>query len=87
VQRTISDSVRRQLETTSISIDEVADICGFGSAEILRWAAFVSGENTNDKAGAAASELLCGGDARCSPTFLGITSALPTIPSGCKIEC
>jgi hypothetical protein len=39
------------------------------------------------EAGAAASELLCGGDAPCSPTFLGITSGLPTIPSGCKIEC
>jgi hypothetical protein len=32
------------------------------------------------------TELLCGGNARSSPTFLGIISGLPTIRSGCKIE-
>ena len=36
------------------------------------WATFVSGEKPDDKAGAAASELLCGSNARCSPTFLEI---------------
>jgi transcriptional regulator GlxA family with amidase domain len=30
------EAARRQLETTVSSLDEVADICGFGSAEILR---------------------------------------------------
>ena len=30
------EAARRQLETTSSSLDEVADICGFGSAEVLR---------------------------------------------------
>lgn len=30
------EAARRQLETTASSLDEVADICGFGSAEILR---------------------------------------------------
>jgi transcriptional regulator GlxA family with amidase domain len=30
------EAARRQLETTQSSLDEVADICGFGSAEILR---------------------------------------------------
>jgi transcriptional regulator GlxA family with amidase domain len=30
------EAARRQLETTSASLEEVADICGFGSAEILR---------------------------------------------------
>jgi transcriptional regulator GlxA family with amidase domain len=30
------EAARRQLETTSASLDEVADVCGFGSAEILR---------------------------------------------------
>jgi transcriptional regulator GlxA family with amidase domain len=30
------EAARRQLETTSLSLDEVADLCGFGSAEILR---------------------------------------------------
>jgi transcriptional regulator GlxA family with amidase domain len=30
------EAARRQLETTGSSLDEVADICGFGSAEILR---------------------------------------------------
>jgi len=31
-----TEAARRQLETTTSSLDEVADICGFGSAEILR---------------------------------------------------
>jgi transcriptional regulator GlxA family with amidase domain len=30
------EAARRQLETTASSLDEVADICGFGSAEVLR---------------------------------------------------
>jgi transcriptional regulator GlxA family with amidase domain len=30
------EAARRQLETTVSSLDEVAEICGFGSAEILR---------------------------------------------------
>jgi transcriptional regulator GlxA family with amidase domain len=30
------EAARRQLETTIASLDEVADMCGFGSAEILR---------------------------------------------------
>jgi transcriptional regulator GlxA family with amidase domain len=30
------ETARRQLETTVESLDEVADICGFGSAELLR---------------------------------------------------
>jgi transcriptional regulator GlxA family with amidase domain len=30
------EAARRQLETTTSSLDEVAEICGFGSAEILR---------------------------------------------------
>jgi transcriptional regulator GlxA family with amidase domain len=30
------EAARRQLETTVESLDEVADVCGFGSAEILR---------------------------------------------------
>jgi transcriptional regulator GlxA family with amidase domain len=30
------EAARRQLETTVASLDEVADICGFGSAEVLR---------------------------------------------------
>jgi len=29
------ETARRQLETTSLSLEEVADICGFGSAEIF----------------------------------------------------
>jgi Fe2+ transport system protein FeoA len=32
------------------------------------------------------TELRCGGNARSFPTILGITSGLPTIRSGCKIE-
>jgi transcriptional regulator GlxA family with amidase domain len=30
------EAARRQLETTASSLDEVAEICGFGSAEVLR---------------------------------------------------
>jgi transcriptional regulator GlxA family with amidase domain len=30
------EAARRQLETTAAALDEVADICGFGSAEVLR---------------------------------------------------
>jgi transcriptional regulator GlxA family with amidase domain len=30
------EAARRQLETTALSLDEVAETCGFGSAEVLR---------------------------------------------------
>jgi hypothetical protein len=35
------EAARRKLETTASPLEEVADICGFGSAEILRRPFFV----------------------------------------------